>query len=222
MSEYEVHAECADGEVLRLKLKAVSMAYAALAAIAGFHAAFPKRGLVRMTVERLEKENRELKGENERLKADYKTALEHEDDLRGEYMKLPLDADGVPIRIGDVVWYVGECVDIAKDYPLNVAGFVMLLGTTGTFIETREYPDGAIEPESLTHKKPEQADSWEKLEEDANKGVCDYAGAPVDEDGMTTCDGCRFQKHEECYQGMILDVLKRAKKLAGIEEEAER
>lgn len=138
------------------------------------------------------------------------------------YMKLPVDADGETIRLGDVVRYVGECADIAKDYPLNVAGFVTLLGATGTFIETREYPDGAIDPESLTHKKPESADSWEKLEEDAKKIVCEYVGAPRDESGMTTCDGCRFQKQEECYQVMVLDVLKRAKKLAGVEEEAER
>ena len=58
MSEYEVHAECADGEVLRLKLKAVSMAYAALAAIAGFHAAFPKSWLVRMVVEQMKEQER--------------------------------------------------------------------------------------------------------------------------------------------------------------------
>lgn len=33
---------------------------------------------------------------------------------------------------------------------------------------------------------------------------------------------CLSLRHEECYQGMILDVLKRAKKLAGIEEEMQR
>lgn len=58
MSEYEVHAECADGEMWRLRLKADSMAYAALAAIANFHAAFPKGGLVRITVEQVKEEKR--------------------------------------------------------------------------------------------------------------------------------------------------------------------
>lgn len=65
-------------------------------------------------------------------------------------------------------------------------------------------------------------DSWEKLEEDAYKTTCDYALAPRDEDGLTTCDGCRFQKSESCRREMTLDVFKRAKKLAGIEEEAQR
>ena len=50
---------------------------------------------------------------------------------------------------------------------------------------------------------------------------CGYASAPCDEDGLTTCEGCRFQKSESCYQEMTLDVLKRAKKLAGIEDESE-
>ncbi len=58
MNEYEVYLECAYGEVLRLKLKADSMAYAALAAIAGFHAEFPKSGLVRMTVEQMKEQER--------------------------------------------------------------------------------------------------------------------------------------------------------------------
>lgn len=58
MSEYEVHAVCADGEMLRLGLKADSMAYAALAGIANFHAAFPKGSLVRITVEQVKEEKR--------------------------------------------------------------------------------------------------------------------------------------------------------------------
>lgn len=64
-----------------------------------------------------------------------------------------------------------------------------------------------------------QPDSWEKLEEDAKKIVCEYVGAPLNEIGLTTCNGCRFDKYEECYSEMVLDVLARAKKLAGIEEQ---
>ena len=41
------------------------------------------------------------------------------------------------------------------------------------------------------------------------------------EGGLTTCEGCRFQKSESCYQEMTLDVLKRVKKLAGVEDESE-
>lgn len=64
-------------------------------------------------------------------------------------------------------------------------------------------------------------DSWEKLEEDAKKRACDYADAPCDEDGFVTCDGCRFYKPEtdlSCIQNMSLELVKRAKRLAGIEE----
>lgn len=32
-----------------------------------------------------------------------------------------------------------------------------------------------------------------------------------------TCEGCRFQKRKDCYQEMTLDVLARAKRLAGVE-----
>ena len=165
--------------------------------------------------ERLEKENRELKGENERLKADYKTALEHEDDLRGECMKLPLDADGEPIRIGDKM-------DVDGDI-MNVLGYRLHKGELLLIVKKVE--SGLVftpKPLKVRHFKYTRPDSWEKLEEDANKGVCDYAGAPVDEDGMTTCDGCRFQKGGDCNQAMARDMFVRAKKLAGIEEEAER
>lgn len=62
-------------------------------------------------------------------------------------------------------------------------------------------------------------DSWEKLEKDAEKAACDYADAPRDYDGFVMCDGCRFHERKECYREMVLDVLARAKKLAGIEEQ---
>lgn len=62
-------------------------------------------------------------------------------------------------------------------------------------------------------------DSWEKLEEEAKMGVCNYAHAPRDEYGTTVCRECRFQKVESCRQEMLLDIIARAKKLAGIEEQ---
>lgn len=62
-------------------------------------------------------------------------------------------------------------------------------------------------------------DSWEKLEEDAKVEACDYACAPWDEYGGFLCCECRFQKSESCQQAMIIDMIARAKKLAGIEGE---
>lgn len=50
-------------------------------------------------------------------------------------------------------------------------------------------------------------DSWEKLEDDANLGCRDY---------------CEKHCLEECDYNMRVHMLARAKKLAGIEEEAQR
>lgn len=74
--------------------------------------------------------------------------------------------------------------------------------------------------EGCTHREPSYG--WKKLEEDARKRICDYAHAPRDDDGLVSCDGCRFHKPEtglNCIQNFGLDLVKRAKKLAGIEGE---
>lgn len=143
--------------------------------------------------------------------------LRHE--IFDKHMELPLDADGVPIRLGDLVWYVGTDHEITNDDPQQVVGLVTVFAADGIYVMTRDYTDKAIRPKLLTHKAPEPPDSWEKLEEDAMKTTCNYALAPRDEDGLTTCEGCRFQKNESCHHEMTIDVLKRAKRLAGIEEQ---
>lgn len=137
---------------------------------------------------------------------------------RGEnhdaYMKLPLDADGVPIRLKDWVWYVGIDAEITKDDPQQVVGFVSDLGMNGIYAVTRDYPDKAISPKMLTHRAPESPDSWEKLEEDAKKDACELAG----KGGSDDCVGCKWFPMSNCNEMARLEILKRAKKLAGIEE----
>lgn len=134
----------------------------------------------------------------------------------GERAKRPtpkvLDADGAPIRVGDTVY----CDD--DDEPLRVT-LIHTSGYRSVSLEGKGGEHYSLDPERLTHERP---DSWEKLEEDARKTACNYALAPRDEDGITTCDGCRFEKSESCSNEMTLDVVERAKKLAGIEEEAQR
>lgn len=176
-------------------------------------------GMVRKN-ERLERERAELRQENAALEAEL-------DDWKGNaegfepdaYMRLPVDADGVPIRIGDTVWYVGDDLEIDKSVPQKVEGLVSVFAADGTYIMTRDYPGKATRPKKMTHKQPEPADSWDKLEEDAKKSACNYALAPRDEDGLITCKGCRFQENESCHHEMTLEVLARAKKLAGVEEQ---
>lgn len=155
---------------------------------------------------------RELEEENAGLRAKLEAFIQSDD----SYMKLPLDADGVPIRIGDTVYtrdaeeyIVRGIYALADGYSISVVP----LGRT-CFLP--------MKPEGLTHRTTDSADSWEKLEEDAKKNACNYALSSRDEDGLTTCDGCPFYESKSCHAEMTLDMLKRAKKLAGIEEEAQR
>ena len=150
-----------------------------------------------------------LEEDNAELRAKLEAWIQSDD----SYMKLPLDADGEPIRIGDVLYSSGnECRVVSITVKADEA-CVGVHTDEGAFLPS-------VNPKYLSRKKPEPADSWEKLEEDARKTACNYALAPRDEDGLTTCDGCRFQKSESCSNEMTLDVVERAKKLAGIEEEA--
>lgn len=122
-----------------------------------------------------------------------------------------LDADGVPIKVGDTVYWMREGEPAPGHAPVAVEGIV----DCERFISDER--DGTRKGKMYTHRKP---DSWEKLEEDAKMvKACDYAHAPRDEYGITVCRDCRFQKSKSCRQEMILDMIARAKKLSGIEEQ---
>lgn len=163
-------------------------------------------------LKRLEEENAKLRGELDDWKGN---AEGFQPDA---YMKLPLDADGEPIRLGDTVWYIGIDVGIEKDCPMEVNGFVRVPFVLETFIETLECPRKAIASESLTHKRPEPPDSWEKLEEDAKQRICSYFG--IDQENAS-CEDCPYgssQTGRLCWRNASLDMIARAKKLAGIED----
>lgn len=140
----------------------------------------------------------------------------------GERVKRPapkvLDADGVPIKVGDTVWAIYDgrkhvIKAVCSDGSLHPE----MVTDDGCMVE---YEKGLWDfAKKVTHEQP---DSWERLEEDARKTACAYAPAPCNEDGLTTCDGCPFLKSESCSNEMTIDLVKRAKKLAGIEEEAQR
>lgn len=148
-----------------------------------------------------------LEDENAELRAKLEAWIQSDD----SYMKLPLDADGEPIRIGDVLYSSGnECRVVSITVKADEA-CVGVHTDEGAFLPS-------VNPKYLSRKKPEPADSWERLEEDARKTACNYAPAPLNEDGLVTCEGCPFQNSESCVNEMTLDILKRAKKLAGIEE----
>ena len=164
----------------------------------------------------------ELEEENAGLRAKLEAFIQSDD----SYMRLPLDADGVPIRIGDVLYSSGnECRVVSITVKADEA-YVGVYTDEGVFLPS-------VNPKYLSRKnleplEPEPADSWERLEEDAAKEVCAYAGASfsiVDQDRYS-CTGCRFDdcssRKTSCWLQMNSELMARAKKLAGIEEEAQR
>lgn len=62
-------------------------------------------------------------------------------------------------------------------------------------------------------------DSWEKLEEDALKGQCTYFGASRNSVTCTNCEHSLQATGHLCWENMQIDLVKRAKRLAGVEEQ---
>ena len=153
---------------------------------------------------------RELEEENAGLRAKLEAFIQSDD----SYMKLPLDADGVTIRIGDEMDIDGE-IAVVKGYQVSYKGDeLQFIAVTEGYRKTftlfgknrKHFKRGAM-----------PADSWEKLEEDAKKDACELAG----KGGSDDCVGCKWFPRSNCNEMARLEILKRAKKLAGIEQEAE-
>lgn len=145
-----------------------------------------------------------LEEENAGLRAKLEALIQSDD----SYMKLPLDADGVPIRIGDKVNVDGEAMTVLG-YRLHNGTLLLIVKESGSIITY------SPKPSSVRHFKYVPPDSWEKLEEDASVGAQDYCANWLGIDirkTLTSDDDEAFAK----------DIIRRAKKLAGIEEEAQR
>lgn len=122
----------------------------------------------------------------------------------GERVKRPapkvLDADGVPIKVGDAVWHEDGAM-------LRVDGFGGI--EDGETIVNVHVIRGAtpwreVRSLSLTHTKPELNDLWDRLYEDARQLDIDLSDTTDDYPRMSCCR----------------DLVKRAKALA--EKEAAR
>lgn len=124
-----------------------------------------------------------------------------------------LDADGVEIKVGDTVWStIGE--RCGQDVPHEVKGFDKY---GCVLLEMHNETSTGWRPEYLTHNRP---DSWERLERDAEKSICDYFGSSSSPDSLCE-DGCPgLNSPVSCGVLMKLDLIRRAKALA--EKEAAR
>lgn len=142
----------------------------------------------------------------------------------GERVKRPapkvLDAEGVPIEVGDTVWatYGEHRKHVVRTVCSDGRLHPNLLTVDGCMVD---YEDGGWDfAKRVTHKPP---DSWEKLEEDVMRGTsCRYFGFV---ESAVTCFDCPHgieQTGTPCWKNERIDILKRAKKLAGIEEEEQR
>lgn len=126
------------------------------------------------------------------------------DRIESEYMPYPLDADGVPCRLGDRVKSGDTCGDIKE----------MLLFERGgarweIYLDTL---DDSVPADSLRHVKPEPPDTQERIDQDAGKGPCEYFG----HDDMSCSEGgeCRAaSSHDGCYTCQRIDLLRRQREL---------
>lgn len=116
-----------------------------------------------------------------------------------------LDADGVPIEVGDELYLTDgfiiklKCVGFSNDGLVKITGWESSEGWVPIRVEANE----------LTHKKP---DSWEQLEEDARLGACDYCATVL---GINT----RKTAVSEDNEAFVEDIIRRAKALAGVKDE---
>lgn len=166
--------------------------------------------------ERLDKEISKLKGENAALKAQL-------DDWNGNaegfqpdaYMKLPLDADGEPIRVGDEVNIDGDAMTV---FGYRIHNDMLLLVAKDKKTSLFFTP----EPSRVRHFKPEPADSWEKLLEDLDRAA-DAANRSLSASccewfsGSKGCAECPADESpdEVCGAQFVEDIAARIRKLRG-------
>ena len=157
-----------------------------------------------------------LEEENEQLRSEL-GAMQIQSDA--SYMKLPLDADGVPIRVGDEMDIDGE-IAVVKGYQVSYKGDeLQFIAVTEGYRKTF-----TLFGKNRKHFKHDTmpSDSWEKLEEDAMQHACSYFGISQEDTSCEDCPHGSWQTRRTCWQNARLDMIARAKKLAGIEEEAQR
>ena len=131
------------------------------------------------------------------------------DDLK-RHVNEVLDADGVPITVGDVVYFA------ENEEPFDVLG-IESDGDEPVHIgrNDRTSTDAWVSPGDLTHEQP---DTLERIEEDAKKKLWHYwvcsgarcAECPALIDGKTPKD---HYHTDYCEEAKVLDLLRRQREL---------
>lgn len=145
-------------------------------------------------------ENERLKKENDDLKAELADWKGNAEGFQPDaYMKLPLDADGEPIRIGDEVNIDGDAMTVLGYRLYDDMLLLVAKGKkSGLFFTPK--------PSRVRHFKPEPADSWLRLSNDTRMGAVTYADKILGVDIMVTTI-------EEDYDAFARDIVRRAKAL---------
>lgn len=156
-----------------------------------------------------------LWGDNKAKRVDGIHVNVHLEGMCGTYntiLKRPvtevLDADGVPIKVGDVVWFVGgaEYFDVLG---IESDGEVHVGRNDGTST------DAWVSPGDLTHKQP---DTLERIEADVMDELWHYwgcSGARCDE-CPALIDGKNPKDHyhtDSCEDAKVLDLLRRQREV---------
>ena len=119
-----------------------------------------------------------------------------------QLMFVPLDADGVPCRIGDLL-------EAEEHIPRKAVGYY--LADESTPCVTLDFVSPSIEASRLHHVAPEPPDSQERIDADARKWSCEYFNRPTAE-----CDGCPAHNDlTPCRASATLDLLRRQRELDG-------
>lgn len=131
-------------------------------------------------------------------------------DNRYDSVPLPKDANGRDVPLDTKVLY-----DV-NGKKLNITSFTFSCSATRCWSYWKVFSpdvrcdDGMLYVGGLYLTTP---DSWETLEKDARKDICDYFGRV-----LGCCDGCPA-KGGVCSKTMASDLVRRAKELAGVSDD---
>ena len=110
-----------------------------------------------------------------------------------------LDADGVEIRVGDTVYDVEDGCELV----------VTKVTSDAVFVAFEDVEADKYDASQLTHERP---DSWERLEEDARSIARDIAW------NLGNWSPSDFEDVGDDVQARVVDLVRRAKALAGVSE----